>query len=170
MAVVTGLLIARYGDKTMGANNEDVISVLNDLIETCKDSEQGFRTAAEGVGEDGDAELRTLLNTYAQQRARFAAELQNEVLHRGGNPAKSGHVSATFHRGWMNLKAAISANSEAAIIEECKSGEEAAMRNYEAALKENLPSDLFSIVEEQYAEIKQAHDRLRGLARAFKAW
>jgi uncharacterized protein (TIGR02284 family) len=153
----------------MGENNEDVIGVLNDLVETCKDAEQGFRTAAEGVGKDGDAELRTLLNAYAQQRARFAAELQNEVLHRGGDPAKSGHVSAGFHRSWMNLKAAVSANSEASIVEECKSGEDAAMRNYEAALKKNLPSDLFRIVEEQYAEIKQAHERFRGLERAFKA-
>jgi uncharacterized protein (TIGR02284 family) len=67
------------------------------------------------------------------------------------------------------LKAAVSANSEASIIEECKSGEEAAMRNYETALKKNLPSDLFAIVEVQYAEIKQARDRLRGLGRAFKA-
>jgi uncharacterized protein (TIGR02284 family) len=156
------------GGISMAENNEDV-GALNDLIETCKDAEQGFRTAAESVGKDGDAELRTLLNAYAQQRARFAAELQNEVLRRGGDPAKSGHVSAGFQRSWMNLKAAVSANSEASIIEECKSGEEAAMRNYETALKKNLPSDLFAIVEVQYAEIKQARDRLRGLGRAFKA-
>ena len=153
----------------MAEKNDEVISVINDLIETCKDGEQGFRSAAEGVGKEGDAELRTLFNAHAQQRARFAAELQNEVLHKGGDPAKTGHVSGTFHRGWMNLKAAISANSEASIIEECESGEQAAMRNYEDALKKSLPSDLFQVIETQYAEIKLAHSRIRGLKRAYKA-
>jgi uncharacterized protein (TIGR02284 family) len=153
----------------MAEKNEEVISVLNDLIETCKDGEQGFRTAAEGLGKEGDGELRTLFNAHAQQRARFAAELSNEVLHKGGDPAKSGHVSASFHRGWMNLKAAVSANSEASIIEECESSEQSAMRNYEDALKKSLPSDMFRIIEAQYAEIKRAHSRIRGLGRAFKA-
>jgi uncharacterized protein (TIGR02284 family) len=153
----------------MAEKNAEDIGALNDLIETCKDAEQGFRNAAESIRKDGDAELRTLLNAHAQQRARFAAELQNEVLHRGGDPAKSGHVSAGFQRGWMNLNLALAGNNEASIIAECESSEQSAMRNYEAVLKTNLPSDLFPIVQDQYAEIKQAHARLRSLERAYKA-
>ena len=30
-------------------SNDKAISVLNNLIETCKDGEQGFKTAAEGL-------------------------------------------------------------------------------------------------------------------------
>ena len=153
----------------MAEKNAEVIAALNDLIETCKDAERGFRNAAENVHKDGDSELRTLLNAHAQQRARFAAELQNEVLHRGGDPAKSGHVSAGFQRGWMNLNLALAGNSEASIVAECESSEQAAMRNYEAALKTSLPSDLFAIVEDQYAKIKEAHKRLKSLERAYKA-
>ena len=153
----------------MAEKNENVINALNDLIETCKDAEQGFRTAAERAGKDWDPEFRTLLNILAQQRARFGAELQNEVLRRGGDPAKSGHVSAGFQRGWMNLNLLLTGSSEPSVLEECQSSELAAMRNYEAALKTNLPSDLFSIVEEQYAEIKLAHNRLKALEPAYKA-
>jgi uncharacterized protein (TIGR02284 family) len=153
----------------MGERNADVIGALNDLIETCKDAEQGFRTAAEAVPKYGDTELRTVLNSHAQRRARFAAELQNEVLRRGGDPAQAGHVSAGFARGWMNLNLALTGASEASIIEECESSEKAAMRNYEAALKTSLPADLFAIVQDQYAEIKLAHTRLRSLERAYKA-
>ena len=153
----------------MAEKNAEVIAALNDLVETCKDAEQGFRNAAESIQKDGDAGLRTLLNALAQQRARFAAELQNEVLHRGGDPAKSGHVSAGFQRGWMNLNLALGGHSEASIITECESSEQSAMRNYEAALKTSLPSDLFAIVQEQHAEIKLAHSRLRALERALKA-
>ena len=145
----------------MAERNEEIIGYLNDLIETCKDGEQGFRAAAEAISDEGDAELRTLFNTYAQQRARFAAELQNEVLRRGGDPAKAGHVSAKFHRGWMKPKSAVSGKSEASIIAECKRGEDAAMRNYENVLEENLPSDLLAIVEMQYAEIRLASVTIR---------
>ena len=153
----------------MPERNDEIIGYLNDLIETCKDGEQGFRSAAESVGEEGDAELRTLFNTYAQQRARFSAELQNEVLRRGGDPAKAGHVSAKFHRGWLSLKAAVSGKTETAIIAECEAGEQGTMRNYENVLKENLPADLLAVAETQYAEIRLAHDRIRSLERAYKA-
>ena len=153
----------------MAERNDDAIDHLNDLIETCKDGEKGFRAAAEAISDEGDTELRTLFNLYAQQRARFAAELQNEVLRRGGDPAKAGHVSGAFHRGWMNLKAAITGKNEASIIAECQSGEDAAMRNYEHVLKQNLPSDVQAIADTQYAEIRLAHDRIRSLERAYKA-
>ena len=36
-------------DDTGGSANEKVIATLNGLIETCKNGEEGFRTAAEGV-------------------------------------------------------------------------------------------------------------------------
>jgi uncharacterized protein (TIGR02284 family) len=153
----------------MAEHNEEVISTLNDLIETCKDGEQGFRTAAEAISADGESDLRTLFNLYAQQRARFAAELQNEVLRLGGDPTKSGHVSAAFKRGWMNLKAAVTGHDEASIIAECEASEAAAMRNYENALKKSLPADLMDIVETQYSEIRLSHERVRLLERAMKA-
>ena len=153
----------------MAERNEEVIGCLNDLIETCKDGEQGFRAAAEAISPEEDSDLRTLFNLYAQQRARFAAELQNEVLHRGGDPTNSGHVTAAFHRGWINLKSAVTGADDAAIIAECEAGESSAMRNYENALKKSLPADLMGIVETQYAEIRLSHERVRLLERAMKA-
>src|SRR5271156_1358288 len=101
------------------STNDDVISVMNDLIETCKDGEQGFRTAGDAIE---NPEIRTLFHMYAQQRAHFASELNNEVLRHGGEPAESGHASASLHRGWMNLRQAVSGRSETAIIDECERG------------------------------------------------
>ncbi|MDQ6704539.1 MAG: PA2169 family four-helix-bundle protein, partial [Acidobacteriota bacterium] len=102
----------------------------------------------------------------AQQRARFSAELNNEVLRRGGDPAKSGHVSASFHRGWINLKSIVTGKDEAAIVAECERGEDSSIHNYQDALKKNLPSDLLSIVEQQYQEVKAAHDTIRDLKKS----
>src|ERR1051325_8499829 len=47
--------------------------VLNDLIETLKDGQEGFRQAAENVR---DPQLKTLFSQYSQQRSRFATALQ----------------------------------------------------------------------------------------------
>lgn len=153
----------------MSHTNEEVVGFLNDLIETCKDGEQGFRTAAENVGDEGETRLRTLLNAYAQHRALFAAELNNEVLRRGGEPATSGHISASFHRGWLNIKAAVSSKNEASILAECESGEKAAMENYQSIMQKSLPRDLMDIVERQYASVREAFERIRALERAYKS-
>lgn len=143
--------------------NDKAISTLNNLIETCKDGQEGFRTAADGVK---NGELKTLFLTYSQQRAQFAAELENEVRRLGGDPEKTGSVAATLHRGWMNIKAAVTGEDEGAVISECERGEDSAVSNYREAAGAGLPADVRSIVERQAGAIKEAHDRIRSLEKA----
>ena len=146
------------------ADNDNVISVLNNLIETCKDGQNGFQTAAEGVKR---SDLKTLFGQYSQQRAKFAGELQSEVLRLGGDPTQTGSVAATLHRGWINIKSAVTGEDENAVISECERGEDSAVANYKDALADaNLPADIRSIVERQSAQVKEAHDRIRNLERA----
>ena len=147
----------------MAVGNDDTISTLNNLIETCKDGQDGFRSAAGGVR---NGELKTLFHTYSQQRAQFAAELQGEVRRLGGDPEKTGSTAAALHRGWINIKSTVTGEDEGAIISECERGEDSAVRNYEDALRKDLPSALRSIVERQFGQVKEAHDRIRGLERA----
>jgi uncharacterized protein (TIGR02284 family) len=147
----------------MATTNDEVISTLNNLIETCKDGQEGFRTAAEGVK---NSELKTLFNTYSQQRAQFAAELQSEVRRLGGDPENTGSVAATLHRGWINIKSAVTGEDEGAVIAECERGEDSAVKNYKDAQATGLPSDVSAIVERQYGQVKEAHDRIRSLEKA----
>jgi uncharacterized protein (TIGR02284 family) len=145
------------------ADNDNVISTLNNLIETCKDGQEGFRQAAEGVK---TSELKTLFLTYSQQRAQFAGELQNEVRRLGGDPETTSSTVGALHRGWINLKSAVTGEDEGAIISECERGEDAAVRAYDDALGAGLPNDLREIVMRQVAQVKEAHDRIRALGRA----
>ena len=146
------------------ADNDNVISVLNNLIETCKDGQNGFQTAAEGVKR---SDLKTLFGQYSQQRAKFAGELQAEVLRLGGDPTETGSVAATLHRGWIDIKSAVTGQDENAVITECERGEDSAVANYKDALADaNLPADIRAIVERQAAQVKEAHDRIRNLERA----
>ncbi len=145
------------------AANDDIISALNNLIETCKDGQNGFQTAADGVK---NAELKTLFSTYAQQRAKFAGDLQSEVRRLGGDPEKSGSVAATLHRGWINIKSTVTGEDESAVLAECERGEDSAVSNYQDALAANLPANVQDVVQRQFTQIKDAHDRIRSLEQA----
>jgi uncharacterized protein (TIGR02284 family) len=144
----------------MSTKNEKIISTLNDLIEICKDGQEGFQTASEGVK---DSSLKSLFSQYSLQRGQFAGALQAEVSRLGGSPEKGGSVSGSLHRGWINLKSAVTGQDEAAVIAECERGEDSAKQAYAKALQETLPTDVRSLVMEQFAEVKQAHDRIRSL-------
>ena len=144
----------------MATLEKQTTSVLNDLIETCKDGEQGFRTAAEKAK---DSSLKSLFMEYAAQRAEYARELQSVVAEFGDDPATTGHVSAAIHRGWINLKEALSKNEDKALIDECEAGEDAAVKNYREALSKGLPTEVSEIVEVQFAGIQEAHSVIRDL-------
>ncbi len=144
----------------MAESTKDYISTLNNLIETCKDGEQGFRDAAEHVQRQ---DLRSIFNEYSRQRSQFAGELQTLVSRIGGDPEHSGSVAASIHRGWINLKSAMTGRDDHAILAECERGEDSAVRNYQDALAHDLPSDIRSSVEEQYRQVLEAHNRMKSL-------
>ena len=136
------------------------ISTLNDLIETCRDGENGFRTAAEGVK---DPHVKSLFQRYARQRAEMVRELQEEVRKLGGNPEQSGSVSASLHRGWMNIKSLVTGNDDSAIIAEAERGEDVAKAAYAKALKEDLPAGVRTLIQSQAEIVRVAHDEVRAL-------
>lgn len=141
-------------------NTETTLKILNDLVETCKDGQQGFRTAAEDAK---DSELARVLTEFSTQRTTFIAELQDRVRALGGDPEKSGSVGGSLHRGWINLKSAMASNEPHAVLAECERGEDAAVKAYREALDENLDAITRGLVSRQYAAIQAAHDRVKQL-------
>ena len=142
----------------MALNREELISCLNDLIETCRDGENGFQTAAENVRSES---LKQLFHKCSLQRAQFASELQAEVRQLGGTPVNAGTLGSAIRRGWMNIKSAVSRGNDDAIIDECERSEEIAVAAYQEILKQNFPPNVLPVVKHQYKQIKRSHDRLR---------
>jgi uncharacterized protein (TIGR02284 family) len=140
--------------------NTKVISTLNRLIETLKDGEQGFKTAADGLT---DQTSKALFEQYSRDRAQMARELQTEVRKLGGDPDVAGSVSGTLHRGWINIKSAVTGKNDATIIAEAERGEDVAKKAYEEALREPLPPATLAIVQQQAARVREAHDRVRAM-------
>jgi uncharacterized protein (TIGR02284 family) len=143
--------------------NEQAISTLNDLIQTCKDGENGFLTAAEGVT---DPQVKTAFMEYSRQRAQMARELQDEVRGLGGDAEKSGSISASLHRGWINIKSTVTGKDEHAVIAEAERGEDIAKAVFEKALKEPLPAQVLALVQRMAGQVREAHDRVRAMEKA----
>jgi uncharacterized protein (TIGR02284 family) len=140
--------------------------VIDSLIETLKDGQEGFKQAAEGVN---DPKLKSLFLDYSQQRSRFAAALQSEARRQGENePETSSSAAGALHRGWINLKSAITGGDEHTILAECERGEDSAVEEYKKALENGLTPAAQELVSRQFAEIKAAHDRIKSLRDATK--
>ena len=148
------------------AQQKEIISTINSLIETLKDGEEGFKQAGEAVK---DSYLKSLFNQFSQQRARFATELQSQAMNLGETePEESSSTAGAMHRAWIDLKSAVTSGDDHAILAECERGEDSAVKEYEDALKADLPAPLDDIVSREYAEVKSAHDRIKGLRDAAK--
>ena len=147
-------------------SNSKLRSTLNGLIETCKDGQEGFRTAAENVD---DAGIKQLFNEYALQRSKFAGELQAAAQTLGEHdPEDTSSVAGALHRGWINLKAAVAGNDRYAILAECERGEDSAVAEYKKALELVVPGNIQEIIQRQYVDVQAAHDRVKALRDAGK--
>lgn len=141
-------------------SNDDVISCLNGLIETAKDGQKGFTEAADGVER---SDLKSLFYEFSQQRAQFAGDLQNLVRSLGGDPENSGSLGGAIHRGWINIKSAVTGSDEKAVLNEAERGEDIAKSEYKSALEKNLPANVRETVQNQYGSVQAAHDRVKAL-------
>ena len=140
--------------------------VIDNLIKTLKDGQEGFKQAAEGVT---NPNLKSLFRDYSQQRSRFAIALQSEARRQGETePETSSSATGAIHRGWINLKSAITGGGEHAILAECERGEDSAIEEYKKALADGLTPSAQELVSRQFAEIKMAHDRIKSLRDASK--
>lgn len=133
----------------------------NDLVEINKTAAKGYQEAAEGVT---SPDLKSKLSELSQQRAKFAAELNQHASQYGISPENESTVegvvadaAAALHRGWINIKSAITGQDDSAILGECETGDATALASYETALKSTeLPADARNVIQKQHGEILSA--------------
>jgi uncharacterized protein (TIGR02284 family) len=137
--------------------HDETIDQLNQLIRINKDGESGFLTAAEDVK---NSELESLFRNYSKQHAKFAAELQDEIERLGGHFADSGTLGGALHRGWLDVKSALSGHSAAAILKSCETGEDSAVAAYTRAADANPSGQTNALLEKHGRQITEFHTRL----------
>lgn len=127
--------------------------MVNEVIEACRESAEGYRLAAGKVTEPN---VREIFLKISHQRAQFAEQLLAAA-------AGSEFPRKMSHDGWDGLQSAVPVEHDLAVLDEVERAEDATVHVYEGALAKDLPGGLRTIVDEQYWEVRKDHDRIRSL-------
>jgi uncharacterized protein (TIGR02284 family) len=135
-------------------------SVVNHLIETCRDAERGFVSAASHVE---NPQLKALFMDMARQRAHIADELTPHAQRLGGDAAAEGTGAAALHRRWIDVKSMLKRHDDNAIVAEVERGDGITLHAFQDALEGMLPPDTADVIERFYGELRQAHGTIASI-------
>lgn len=143
---------------------KESIDLLNDLIETSKDGQEGFETSAEDIKNPA---IKQFFVTRAADCGAAVAALQTKVQSLGGKPETSSSVSGTLHRAWVDFKSLVTGKSDEAILNEVERGEDVALKAYKEALQKatekRLSADVISLIQDQLQGTQANHDKVKAL-------
>lgn len=139
-------------------NNEDTVSVINNLIEISKDGEEGFLKSALDVNNE---QTKAYLMHRSNEIKQSVVELQKLVRELGGQPADSTSTGGYLHSKWMDLKAVIMSKDNLSVLNELERGEDVALHAYHDASTKELPPQAAAIVLSQLNGTQRNHDEVR---------
>ncbi len=147
-------------------SREDVIDVLQDLVECCKDGEYGFQSCAENAKRE---DLKAVFTQRMQDCQRGTQELQDQIRNLGGDVKDSGSALGAMHRGWVSVKSTLSTYDDQTALDDAERGEDNALARYRKALQKPLPDAIRNLVERQLQGVQRNHDQIKMLRNQFRA-
>ncbi|WP_059410980.1 PA2169 family four-helix-bundle protein [Cupriavidus basilensis] len=137
-----------------------LVGTLNHLIEVGKDGELSCTTGAREVQ---SPEIRAILTGTAETCRASVMELQALVTSLGAQPRDRGSMGGALHRGWMEVLHVIAPHNDDAVLQLCERDEEAARREYQAALTGDMPAEVRAVVQRQYEGMQWHHQRIHAM-------
>jgi uncharacterized protein (TIGR02284 family) len=144
----------------MATITKDAQEVVNNLIENCRDAQQGFEASANAID---DGVLKKELLHHSRERAEFVRILSSVMTDMGYEPVTHGSASGALHRGWIHLTNLKPGDNEHAVLAACERGEDSAVAAYTDAMESEISGRLGELVAAQYLVVKSTHDRIRQL-------
>lgn len=145
-------------------SDSNVVEVLQELATVCRDSQEGYKTAAE---EAEDPELRSEFQDLARKRGQECDELDRLIRENGGEPApRSGSLTGQAHRMFVSLRSALSSSDRAAVLNEVARGESYAEAAFDKAKRRALSGQAGETVQRLHDSVKQSRDRFRRMLEA----
>jgi uncharacterized protein (TIGR02284 family) len=137
---------------------------LQDLARVCRDSQQGYETAA---AETDDDALQAMFRDFAQRRGREADELDRVIRAYGGQPAApGGSLTGQAHRVFLALRIALTGGDRAAALREVARGEAYAEAAFDRVKRLALAGEARELVLRLHESVRQSRDKVRRLAAA----
>lgn len=132
-------------------SHKEQVEALQVLLQKNYDAEKGFKKA---ITKTENENLKEFLKRQASKHNRFTTELDKEIRSLNAKPKEEGSLAGKLSRAWMDIKVAVVANDDKAILEECIRGEKNSAEEYEEALDENkFPSHIEEILKKQLNDI-----------------
>ncbi|MET3961591.1 uncharacterized protein (TIGR02284 family) [Marmoricola sp. OAE513] len=141
-------------------------SAAKELVETLRDGEQGYASAAEKLRDSDRSEWATKLQGFSEQRAGFRREIVELGHEYAEDVDKSGTAAAALHRGWIALKDALTGDDAGSVLGAVVTGENHAVSEYEKALESDLSDGFREVVTRQHAAVVAARDEVEALQNA----
>ena len=134
---------------------------LKDLIRINNDRIAGYRKSVEKLG-SGDTDLKTVFSDMIQVSEQHVIELSKEA---GENPVDDTTTGGKLYRAWSELRTLFTGTDRKTILENCESGEDAALKAYEKALAPHtdITSRTRNLVMVQQIALQGAHDKIKAL-------
>ena len=145
---------------TTQAQQKDLVSELNKLVEINNDRVEGYKKA---LKETDDADLKELFKNMVEHSFGFKNELADEIMKLGGEPTTGTRTSGKFYRAWMDIRSALTNKDRKNILSSCEYGEDAALETYEEVIKNTQSSAAFSIISLQKTALQRDHDKIKAL-------
>jgi uncharacterized protein (TIGR02284 family) len=146
-----------------GATVSDDKQVAKELVETLKDGERGFASAAEKLRDSDHPEWASTLQGLSKQREGFHRDIVAMGHDYGEDVDKGSTVTGAAHRGWIALKDALTGDDPSGVLKAALTGEDHAVSEYEQALKQDLSPGFHEVVSRQYAAVVAARDEVKAL-------
>ncbi|MBD3782250.1 MAG: PA2169 family four-helix-bundle protein [Micrococcales bacterium] len=144
----------------------DDAQAAKELVETLKDGERGYTTAAERLADGEHPEWAATLRRHAEQRAGFRREIVEMGHAYDDHVDASGSATSALHRGWIALKDAVTGDDAGSVLGAAVTGENHAVTEYEKALEQDLSDGFRAVVSRQHAAVVAARDEVEALRTA----
>lgn len=137
--------------------------VAKDLVQTLKDGQEGYRTAAERLTGDEHTTWAQTMDRLAQQRAGFVDEIVELGHEYGDDVDRGGSAVAAAHRGWLSVKDAVTGDDPQGVLGAAVTGEDHAVSEYEKALEADLSDGFRTVVQRQHEAVVAARAEVKAL-------
>lgn len=137
--------------------------VAKDLVETLKDGERGFQSAAEKLRDSDHPQWADTLQRLSEQRAGFRREIVGLGHDYGDDVDESPSAGGALHRGWIALKDALTGDDAGGVLGAAVTGEDHAVSEYEKALEQDLSAGFRDVVSRQHTAVVDARNEVKAL-------